>query len=412
MRIQIVAQYFWPETVGAGVWLHQLATDWARGGHDVTMVTALPNYPQGRVFPDYRGRCLLREQVDGVRVLRTWIYASPSKAFAARVLNFGSFCATAVLGQSLAPRPDVIFCVIPPLPLGFTAQLVARLRRVPLVLNVQDIYPQIAVELGYLKNTAAIHFFEALERQIYRAARRVVVITPAFRENLRAKGVPLDKLRVIPNWADAEAIRPGPKNNAIRDQLGINGDFAVVYSGGLGHNAQLETLIEAARLLSREPFTFLLVGDGVQRAELERRARAYALANVRFLPFQPAEVYPQVLAASDVQLVSLHAAATQMSLPSKVFKVMAGGRPVLALARAESDLAKLVREAGCGLAVEPEDAAGLAAALRRLAANPRDLEIMGANARNYLLAHFDRKRCVAAMESVLREVVEPRTCEK
>jgi len=406
MRVMIVAQYFWPETVGAGVWLHELAGDLAARGHDVTMVTALPNYPHGRIFPSYRGRFFVREQVGGVRVLRTWIHATTKKTFAARALSFGSFCASAALGLAAAPRPDVIYCVLPPLPLGETSQWIARARRVPIVINLQDVYPQIAVKLGYLRNRPAIRFFERMERRIYRRAARVVVITESFREDLLHKGVPEEKLRVVPNWADAERLRPAPKQNAFRERAGLNGGFAVVYSGGLGHNSQLESLVDAAQLLKDEPYQFLFVGDGVRRPELERRAQDRAISNVRFLPFQPSEDYPQVLAASDVQVVSLHPAATDMSLPSKVFKIMASGRPILALARRESDLAKVVREASCGVTVAPDDPAALADAVRRLAENRPMLERMGENARQHLEERYDRRRCVAEIEAVLRETVD------
>jgi colanic acid biosynthesis glycosyl transferase WcaI len=403
MRIQIVAQYFWPEPVGAGVWLRQLAGDLAARGHEVTVVTAMPNYPEGRVHERYRRRVLARERVDGIEVVRTWIYATPRKDFWPRAASFASFCATSMPGQMLGCRPDVVYCVLPPLPLGWAVEFIAGLRRVPVVVNLQDIYPEIAVRLGYLHSRAAIRFFESLEKAIYRRAARIVVITDSFRENLRGKGVPAKKMRVIPNWADAQEIRPAPRQNAFRERAGLNGQFAVVYSGSLGHNSQLDGLLGAAALLHAEPFRFLLIGEGARRAELEQRARQRSLHNLSFLPFQPAEVYPQVLAASDVQVVSLAAAATDMSLPSKALKVLASGRPLLALARAESDLAKLVRAAKCGVAVEPEDATGLATAVRWLAAHPRDLEAMATNARSYFLEHFERTRCIGAIEAVLKE---------
>jgi colanic acid biosynthesis glycosyl transferase WcaI len=406
MKIQIVAQYYWPEQVGAGVWLRQLAGDLALRGHDVTMVTALPNYPEGRVFEGYRGRWIVREKLDGVRIIRTWIYASREKKFFPRAWSFGSFCATAMLGSALAPKPDVVYCVLPPLPLGASAQLVATLRGTPTVINLQDIYPEIAVRLGYLRNRRAIRFFEAMERFIYRRASRIVVITESFRENLLRKGVAPEKLHVIPNWADGDEIRPGPRENDFRARAGLNGEFCVVYSGGLGHNSQLDPVIEAAKITSGEPHRYLIIGDGPRRAALQARAAELSLHNVRFLPYQPAELYPQVLAASDVQIVSLHPAATDMSLPSKALKILASGRPMIAVARKDCDLTRLVRAAGCGFTVEPDDAEGLADAVRRLAASPPTQKAMGVNARRYFLQHFERGRCVDKIESVLTEAAK------
>lgn len=406
MHVLLLAQYFWPETVGAGVWLHQLSKDLAAGGNRVTMVTAFPNYPQGRIFKGYGGRIYRKEFVDGVEVIRTYIHATPGKAFWSRVLTFGSFCASAALGCMFSGRPDVIYCVMPPLPLGMSAALAGWLKRAPVVVNVQDIYPDIAVSLGYLRNRLAIRFFQKMERLIYRRAAAIVVITESFRDNLLAKGVPPEKLRVIPNWADADAIRPQPKQNTFRAALGANSDFTLIYSGGFSHNTALESILKAARLLSHKPFRFVLVGDGVRKSALESQAREFGLANVSFLPFQPADQYADVLAAADVQLVSLNAAASQMSLPSKMLKIMASGRPILALARPESDVVRLLERARCGVAVDPADHEAVAATIERLAQNPAELEAMGRNAREYMASHFDRRACVMQIDSLLRQVAK------
>lgn len=403
MRIQLWSQYFWPETVGAGIWIHQLASGLAAGGHQVSVVTAFPNYPEGRVFDKYAGRWLMREEVDSVRVLRTYIHAvSREGSFFSRAASFGSFCTSSVVGGLISERPDVIYAILPPLPLGWSAELAGVLRSVPVVINVQDIYPDIAVSLGYLKNRTAIRFFERMEKRIYRRAAAITVIGESFRDNLAAKGVPADKIVVIPNWADSSEIQPGPRNNALRQAMGGDGKFLLVYSGGMGHNASLEVLIEAAALLRDEPFRLVMVGDGANRRALERLAADQALANVQFMPFQPLELYPDVLAASDAQAVTLNEQATAMSLPSKVLKIMASGRAVVSLARPESDLARVVANARCGISVLPSDAPGLAQAVRRMAASPDECAAMGMRGREYMLKHFERTECVEQIESVLR----------
>jgi colanic acid biosynthesis glycosyl transferase WcaI len=401
MRVLLVAQYFWPESVGAGLWLHQLATDLTRRGHSVTMVTGFPNYPEGRLFEGYAGRRFMREWVDGVEVIRTWIYATPDQSFGARLLNFGSFCASAPLGIAAARRPEVIYCVLPPLALGLSTEFVAWCKRVPVLINIQDIYPDIAVSLGYLRNRLAIAFFQRMERLIYRRAAAVTVITDSFRENLLGKGVRPEKIHVVPNWADAEQIQPGAKDNRFRQQLGVDSKFLVVYSGGMGHNSCLEAVVEAARILADDPYEFVLIGDGAKRAKLERRAAELALRNIHFLPFQTAEVYAQVLAASDVQLLTLNESSTHVSLPSKMLKIMASGRPMVALANRGSDAARLVLTAKCGDVVSPGDAPALARTLREFAANREGLRAMGQNARRFLVENFSRERCVAQVESLL-----------
>lgn len=408
MHVALVAPHFWPEDFGPGIWLRQLATDLVARGHQVTMITAFPHYPQGRVFEGYGGRIFMRESVDGVQVIRTYVYATRSKSFWPRILNFGSFCTSALFGGALVARPDVFYCYIPPLPLGLTAELLGLAKRAPVVLNVQDLYPDIAVAVGQLRNRLAIRFFERMARTLYRHASAIVLITESFRENLLAKGVPGEKLHVIPNWADTDAIQPESKFNVFWEELGIKNEFTVVYCGSLSHNTCLETVVEAAHLLEREPCQFLLVGDGVKKQPLEALASQYKLRNLRFLPSQPLATYQEVLAASDVQIVALNAAATDLSMPSKVFKIMASGRPILALARTTSDLSRLVSEGKCGVTVEPEDARGLAETLRRLATQPEELERMAQNARTLCVDRFSRARCTGEIESLLASVAKPK----
>ena len=407
IHVAIVAQYFWPEEVGAGVWIHQLATDLVARGHKVSMLTAFPNYPSGVVTLGYRGKMWMREQVDGVDVLRTWIYCTPKKDFRSRVLNFGSFCASSMFG-ALATIPDVFYCILPPLPLGVSVSMPAGIYRVPVVVNVQDIYPDIAITTGHLRNRRAIRFFQRMERWIYRHSDAIAVITESFKDNLTSKGVPPEKLRVIPNWADAESIRPAPKQNQLREELCPPGRMLVMYSGGMGHNTCLGTVIDAARNLRDEPVQFVLIGDGVKKAELQQQAENYGLGSVRFLPFLPLEQYAEALAASDLQLIALDTAATTASLPSKLLKIMSAGRPALALAGQESDLRRVLQEADCGVTVAPDSPQQVAEAIRGLGAAPERMSRMGENARAYLLANFDRRRCVDAIEDLLLSAVQGR----
>ena len=401
MHIAIAAQYYWPEKVGAAIWLEQLATDLIARGHRVTMLTGFPNYPDGKIFEGYRGKWFQRESRDGVEIRRSFLFASEKQTFWHRALNFGSFCGSAFLNGLRAPKPDVLYAVLPPLPLGTAMEWASAIRGIPVVVNVQDIYPEIAVQLGYLKNRAAIRFFERMERKIYGRAKAIVVISDGFRENLLGKGVDAGKLHVAPNWADGTAIAPALRENSFRKRLALNGELCLIYSGNLSHNSSLEPLLAAARELRDGPYKFVFVGDGVHKRALESEAHQYGLENVQFLPFQPLEVYPEVLAASDLQVVSLHAAAGSLSLPSKVLKIMASGRPVLAIARAETELARLVRSADCGVCVSPESHSELAALLPALANDRARLQQMGENGRKYFLDHFERNRCVGQIEQVL-----------
>lgn len=402
MHVMIVSPYYWPESVGPATWLHQLSVDLVEKGHRVTVLTAFPHYPAGHIFSEYRGRLCMRERVDGIDIIRSYMYATPSKAFWPRIVSFSSACLSLPIGAMFAARPDVIYCIIQPLPLGWIIELLSMLRGIPVAVSVQDIHPQAAVSAGYLKNRLAIRAFEKMERSIYRHAAVVVVITETFRRDLIAKGVPPGKVHVIPNWADVEEIQPAPKANDFRRSLGVDGNLLVMYSGGMGHNTCLDTVVEAASLLTEESCRFVLIGDGVHKQSLAQKAAHYSLSNLSFLPFVQASDYPLALAASDVQLVALSPAATHTSLPSKTLKIMASGRPLLALARADSDLSQLIENAKCGVAVDPTDAQGLANAIRCLARSREQLETMGKNARQFCLNHFERRRCTLQVEELLR----------
>lgn len=403
MHVQIIAQYFKPETVGSGVWIHQLATDLVGLGHQVSVVTSFPNYPERVVFEGYRGRMFMRERMDGVDIVRTYIYASPDEGMLSRTLNFGSFCASAAIGGLFAPKPDVIYCVMPPMPLGVSAEFLGFLKSAPVVVNVQDIYPDIAVAVGVLRNPTAIHFFKWMERSIYRHAASIVVIADGFKENIERKGVPEEKIHVVPNWADPDEILPGPKSNAFREELGVKDRFTLSYSGSLSFNTDLDSVLGAAELLADEPFSFVIVGDGVKKAELMRRAEEMRLDNVQFHPFQPLEMYPQVLAAADMNLVTLNRQAATSSVPSKMFKMMASERPVLAITMQGNEVHRLVQDAQCGLIVPPEDPVKLAEALRYAASNSKEMERMGVNARRYLVENHSRQDCVRRIEAVLEK---------
>jgi colanic acid biosynthesis glycosyl transferase WcaI len=217
------------------------------------------------------------------------------------------------------------------------------------------------------------------------------------------KGVPDEKIHVVPNWADPNEILPGPKENAFRKQIGVGDRFTLSYSGSLGFNTDLDPVLGAAEILSNEEFSFVIVGDGVKKAELERRSQELRLGNVQFLPFQPLDEYPIVLAAADINLVTLNRQAATASVPSKLFKMMASERPVLAITIEGNEVHRLIHDSQCGLTVPPEDPVKLAEALRYAASHPDELKRMGENARKYLIENHARQDCVGKIASILEK---------
>ncbi len=406
MRILLMAQHFAPEEVSGAVLATELATDLAARGHDVSFVTCAPNHPKGQVFTGYKNNLLMREMWQGVRVVRTWSYISPPAGFWRRIFNYGTFSATAFYGGLAAGKPDVIFSYSPPLPLGVSAWALSRLWRVPWVLRVEDLYPDAAVAAGVLQNKGAIRFFYALEKWLYNQATHISLISEGFRQALLDKGVAATKLSVVPVWADPEVVKPLPRQNAFRARHGLGDKFVVMYAGNLGHASAVEDVLEAARQLrEREDVCFLMIGEGVKKASLQQFAANHGLANVLFLPYQPREAFAEMMAAADVNLVTLNAQSSGTSLPSKTFNIMASARAILAVTPAGSDIARLVEEANCGVNVLPESPEKLAETIMNLKEQEAQLAQWGENGRKQLQAVYSRQVCVAQYEATLQQVL-------
>lgn len=401
MHILIMGQHYAPEEVSGAVLARELAEGLLRYGHQVTFVTAAPGYPQGKVFEGYRNAFLARETLNGVNVIRIWSYISPSKSFWSRILNYGTFSLMALIGGLSAGRVDVLMSASPPLPLGLSAWLVSRIRRIPWLLRVEDLYPETAVNVGVLRNRILIRFFEWMEKFIYRKAAHISLISESFRQNLLTKGISSSRLSVLPVWADPQTIRPMPKENGFRRLHSLESKFILLYSGNIGHTSSLEDVIEAARLLKNErEITFIIIGDGVKKTALQDRSRDYQLENVRFLPYQPREAYPEALAAADVSLATLNSQASHTSLPSKIFAIMAAARPILAVADAASEMANLVQRERCGVVVPPAQPLLLAETVKELYNHPRELAEWGRNGRTALERRYSLEGCLASYDAL------------
>jgi colanic acid biosynthesis glycosyl transferase WcaI len=369
-----------------------LAEQWVAWGHAVTVVTSFPHYATGRVPDKYRGRIVEREERGLLRVYRTYIYVARERSnLAQRLWSYLTFnvLSTLVALFVLKHAYDVILAPSPPLTIGLSAYLLSRLRRVPYVYNVHDVYPDIAVRLGLLTNARLIGLLRRLERFVYAEAAAVSVLSDGFKQNLLAKGVPAGKVRVIPNFADAGRVQPLARHNDFSRRFGLGDRFVVMYAGNLGSSQPIHVLLEAARLLDDDPeIRFLIVGNPGRLEGLRAQAEAASLGNVLLLPFQPVEAVAEMYATADVSLVLLRREIGAESAPSKSYTIMASGRPVLASVSEACDTAALVRQADCGLWVPPEDAQALAEAIRELKADPALRERLGRNGRRAVEAQF------------------------
>lgn len=410
MRILLLTLYFEPDiSANAGI-VTRLAEELAALGHTVNVVTAFPHYANSRLEPPYRGKVIERSQHGPIRVLRTYVYVRPNKqSLVSRMLNYASFNCLATLAGMLLPAPDVILAPSPPLTIGLTAWALGALKRAPFVYNVQDIYPDVAIRLGVLRNPGAIRAFRRLEDFVYRKATAVSVLSEGFRENLLAKGVPPAKVHVIPNFVDSDWVHPLPRENPFSRREGLCDRFVALYAGNIGLSQGLETLLDACHQLRDLPdFLALIVGNGAARPSLEARAREMALSNVRFLPFQPKEEVARMYASADVSLVLLRKGLGAESVPSKVYTIMASARPVLAAVDAGSETDRLIREAQCGVVVPPEDASALAQAIRQLRVHAQARADMGRRGREHVVAYYSPQAVAQQYERLLNEVVRGR----
>jgi len=389
LRVLLIARSFPPEVNSVAVLYGQLADGLAKRGHKVTVVTRSPQTyladATGVSSPPPSGT----DESQAVDVRRVGTLPVPGRIPLLRALEQVCTAGTFFLNASLSGRHDVALVYSPPLPYALSAWAVRSLRGIPFMLNVQDLYPQTATDLGLLRNPMLIRAARALERFAYRNAARISVHSEGNRDHVIAHGATADKVSVIPNWVDTENVAPGPRDNGFRQEFGLGSRFVISFAGVMGFAQGLESVIQVAGLLhDHGELAFVLIGDGVSRPALEADAARRGLTNVTFLPLQPPERYPEVLAASDVCLVTLSAKLKVPVVPGKLLSIMAAGRPVIASVDSGGDVPRIISEANCGVVTDPADPSTLADAILVLSRDPELRDRLGANGREYALRHF------------------------
>ena len=403
MHLTFIALNFHPDRLGNAPIITDLATGLVERGHRVSVVCAMPHHETGFINPTYRGLLWQRDYLQGVEILRLWI--ATGESFLLKLANYASFTAVASLAAALLPAPDIIFSPSPPITLGLVDALVSRFRGVPFVFNLQDLFPDVAVRMGVLRQPQVIRIFRGIEAFTYRKAARICVISEGMARILREKGVPDAKLRITPNCVDVRRLRP-QTSSRLRKELGLQERFVVGFSGRIGYSQGLESVVQAARLLVGEPRVFFLViGSGAALPRLEKLVLQEGPGNIRFLPTRPREELADALAASDLHLVPLRRGLASYSIPSKLLGIMAAGRPVLATVEEDSDSGKLVSKAGCGQVIPPEDPQAMAEAIMAYAADPDRREREAQAGRAYVCKHLDRSSMLDCYESVFGELI-------
>lgn len=410
MRITFLCQYFPPEMGAPSARTFEHARHWVALDHQVTVITGFPNHPTGVIRPGYRGQFVKRENVEGIDLLRTWVYCAANKGFFRRVLNFLSFfCSSLIMGALLTRRPDVVIGTSPQFFCAVAGYLLSRLKRVPFVFEVRDIWPQSAIELGALKNRWLIRLLEAIEMHLYSRAALIVAVAESTREYLLGKGVSPEKIKIIPNGVDEQYLSSASSEpDEVRAQLGLQDKFIVSYIGTHGMSHALDVVLRVAKRFSEDPSVhFLFVGEGAEKENLKRLAENLWLRNVTFLDEQTRQRLLGFYRASDVSLVPLKRLPIfRKVLPSKIFELMGTGCPVIC--SVEGEAAKLVASAEAGLCIEPESSDALVAAINRLRAEPGLREQMSASGQHFVKAYYLRSMLAEKYLDVIEPVVDGR----
>jgi len=404
MRILYLSQYFFPEVGATQNRAYEMAQNWVRLGHHVTMIAEVPNHPSGIIPSAYRGRLYQKDRLDGIEVIRVWVKAHPVKNFRNRILFYLSYMLNATLaGVFLAHGHfDLIYASSPPLFVGGSALVLSKQKHIPLVFEVRDLWPESAIALGELSNRRAIAWSTRLEETCYRRAKKIVVVTRGIHQRLLERNLPEDKIIFIPNGANVELFTYSvASRETLRAELGLNGKFIALYAGNHGLAYSLETVIEAARLLQSVPdIHFVLVGEGPKKAELVALVRKYHLSNLTMLPEQPFHSIPAYFSAADVILIPLRDIELMKgALPVKMFDAWACCKPILLSVDGEAH--QIMEAAQGGIFIPPEDPEAMAAALRALNVSPKECERMGENGRAYTIQHFSRR---ALAEQLAKEL--------
>ena len=393
-RLLVFNQYYWPAVEATAHLLTELCEALA-DEYEVTVVTGALGE---RATPG-------RSERNGVEIVRVGSTAFDRAQLSRRGLNYVTYVTLGVAAGLRAPAPAAVLCMTDPPFVGDAAYVVARRFEAPLVVISQDVFPEIAVELKRLENPLLVGLLRALVAYYVHRADRIVAIGETMRRRLEAKGVPPERLRVIPNWVDARALQPSPRENEWSRAHGLDGRFVVMHAGNVGYAQDLDTLVRAATFLRDLPdLAVVIIGAGARHAELVALAERLEADLVRFIPYQPREVLSQTLSTGDVHVVGLARGLSGFVVPSRLYGVLAAARPVIVAAEDETETARVAREAGCGLVVPPGRPELLAAAIRDAYARRDELAEMGRRGREYVVAEADRAVAVERYRALLREV--------
>ncbi len=410
MNILMLSLIFPPET-GSARRVGELADFFAGKGHDVSVVTGFPTYPQGALYPGFRKNLIRREQLsEKLSVTRVWLYTTPKRfSTLRRLVHYGTFTVSSFFAMLTCKRPDVIYVVSHPYFLGLSAILLRLLRGGKIVLDVQDSWPEAPIALGYIRWQWLIRMLVSTEKYVYRAANLISTLSPEMASRLIFRGAEPEKVETVYNWVDHRRFSP-VDGGALRSRLGLDGLFVVLYAGNIGKPQGLDVVISAAGIVQDSAkIHYVIIGDGAEKRTLQELARSHGVTNVSFLPAVPESEIIDYLGMADALLVHLTKAPHRSGvIPSKLQIYMAAGKPILLGAVGAS--ARIVADASCGVVFEPGSPEGLAEAAQRVAATtPEERQALGMTGRAYAMQHFDLTAQCSRSEQLIAELIAPQS---
>jgi colanic acid biosynthesis glycosyl transferase WcaI len=414
MRILVVGSNYWPEKSGNATFVVRRCEYLASRGHEVVMCTGFPYYPEWKVPQEYRRQIFQREVHDGVKIVRSYLYVPKRVNSAKRVMHEATFLASSLVRALGQQKPDLLLVVSAPLGLALSAFVLSRAWKVPHVFHVQDMQPDAAGDLGMLPKPV-VRWLYRLERFAYRDATLVSALTEGMRQRIILKGIPPEKIEVFSHCAD-EALFEVPLaggGKSFRRRFGLGDRFLVVHSGNMGIKQGLEVVVSAAERTRHDAgIAYLMVGDGVARASLERRVATLGLSNIKFLPLQPSESFGDTLAAADVCVVTERGSVGDILFPGKLATFLTAGRPVIASLDDGSEAARVVVQSGAGMLVAAEDPESLVEAILKMRVDAAARAEMSVRGRAYAREHWDPARLLPFMEARLTGLVTAAESQK
>jgi len=389
--------------------MSELAEYLSKAGHRVTVVTGFPNYPRGKIYDGYKISLYKKEIIKGSNIIRTPLYfSSKRKNFIHRMINHTSFMLTCIYGGLLSEKPDLIYYYSPPLFLGISSWILSEFFKVPIVADVNDLWPEAPIALGIIKNKAIKKTAIKFEKFVYRKTNHLFLYSNIMKEKLIKKGVPENKIEIHPLWVATDEFSSFSENEVLKlkAEFGFNSKFNVMYAGYFGLAQGLDVIINAAdRLKNYDDISFVLLGDGPEKRALIKKAENFKLNNIKFVAFQPKEKTPFFLSAADVLFAHLDPAPHRLgTIPAKVLSYMSAGKPLIVAAKGETE--NLIRRIECGITVEPRNSQAIAEAVLEFYGNKELRKKMGSKGRDYAVQYFEKEKVLCKLEYRLVEIAK------